>query len=86
MADVAPAKYKPRPDAACWATIKAGGPALTIDPKDQQAIYSLILSLGKAGDKEKLSGLVQYSTDIRRAEIRENARKYHYGQLFEGIK
>jgi hypothetical protein len=60
--------------------------ALTIDLKAPQAIYSLILSLGLTGDKEEHNGLVQYSTDLRRGESGENARRYHYGQLFEGIK
>lgn len=66
--------------------IKACRSALAINPKDQQAIYSLILSLRKTGQKSELDGLVKQLTDLRRQEGEENARKYRYGQLIEGAK
>lgn len=46
--------------------IQACRAAWTIDPKDQQGIYSLIHSLRKTGDKEEFNGPVKDLTDLRR--------------------
>ena len=64
--------------------VKACRTALNIMPKDQQAIYTLILALRKTGAKEELKGLVQTLTDLRKEEQAENNRKNRYGQLVEG--
>ncbi len=58
--------------------------ALKINPKDQQAVYTLILSLRKTGEKQELNNLVKRLTDLRKAEGDENSRKFRYGQLVEG--
>jgi hypothetical protein len=52
-------------------------------PKDQQAVYSLILALRKTGAKEELKGLVQTLTDLRKEEQAENNHTNRYGQLIE---
>jgi len=64
--------------------VKACRTALAISPKDQQAVYTLILALRKTGAKEELKGLVQTLTDLRKAEQTENRAKTSYGQLVEG--
>jgi tetratricopeptide (TPR) repeat protein len=64
--------------------VKACRAALVINPKDQQAIYSLILALRKTGAKDELKTLVQKLTDLRKADNADNNRKAHYGQLVEG--
>jgi tetratricopeptide (TPR) repeat protein len=62
---------------------KACRAALAINPKDQQAIYSLILALRKTGIKQQLNTLVKQLTELRKSEGEENARKVRYGQLVE---
>ena len=63
--------------------VKACRAALKINPKDQQAIYSLILALRKTGERQELSALVKQLTELRKAEGEENAGKIRYGQLVE---
>ena len=63
--------------------VKACRIALDDDPKDQQALYTLILSLRKTGGKPELNALVKRLTDLRKAEGDENTRKFRYGQLVE---
>jgi tetratricopeptide (TPR) repeat protein len=63
--------------------VKACRFALRIMPKDQQAVYSLILALRKTGAKEELKGLVQTLTDLRKEEQAENNHTNRYGQLIE---
>ncbi|MFY9854278.1 MAG: tetratricopeptide repeat protein [Terracidiphilus sp.] len=63
--------------------VKACRAALAINPKDQQAVYSLILARRKTGDKAELKDLVQRLTDLRKAENEDNNRKSRYGQLIE---
>jgi len=63
--------------------VKTCRAALAINPKDQQAIYSLILAIRKTGTKDELKGLVQRLTDLRKADNADNNRKAHYGQLIE---
>lgn len=62
---------------------KASRAALMLEPKDQQALYTLILALRKTGSKEELSGLVQQLTQLRKEEQIANSQKNHYGQLVE---
>jgi len=57
--------------------------ALALAPKDQQAVYSLILALRKTGAKDELKGLVQTLTGLRKEEQAENNRTNRYGQLVE---
>ncbi len=64
--------------------IKTCRAVLVITPKDQQAVYNLILALRKTGAKDELKGLVQTLTELRKQEQEENNRKYRYGQLVEG--
>ncbi|MGB7547520.1 MAG: tetratricopeptide repeat protein [Terracidiphilus sp.] len=63
--------------------VKACRAALRINPKDQQAIYSLILALRKTGDKQELKALVQTLTSLRKAEQTENGKTARYGRLIE---
>jgi tetratricopeptide (TPR) repeat protein len=64
--------------------VKACRAALVINPRDQQAIYSLILALRKTGARDELKALVQKLTDLRKADNADNNRKSRYGQLVEG--
>ena len=64
--------------------VKACRAALVINPKDQQAVYSLILALRKTGARDELKGLVLKLTDLRKADTADNSRKARYGQLVEG--
>lgn len=63
--------------------VKAARSALVIEPKDQQALYTLILALRKTGSKEELKGLVQTLTDLRKTEATDTGQKARYGQLVE---
>ena len=63
--------------------VKACRFALRIMPKDQQAVYSLILALRKTGAKDEMKGLVQTLTDLRKEEQAENNHTNRYGQLIE---
>lgn len=63
--------------------IKACRTALSIDPKDQQSTYTLILALRKTGDRQELNTLVKRLTDLRKQEGDENTRQFRYGQLVE---
>jgi tetratricopeptide (TPR) repeat protein len=63
--------------------IRACRAALKLAPKDQQALYTLILALRKTNSKEELKGLVQTLTDLRKAEAIGNSAKTRYGQLVE---
>ena len=64
--------------------VKTCREALSLSPKDQQAVYTLILALRKTGAKEELKGLVQTLTELRKEEQTENNTKNRYGQLVEG--
>lgn len=63
--------------------IKACRTALSIQPKDQQALYTLILALRKTSSKDELKSLVQRLTDLRKAEGIDGIQKGRYGQLVE---
>jgi tetratricopeptide (TPR) repeat protein len=63
--------------------VKTCRAALAINPKDQQAVYSLILALRKTGAKGELKDLVQRLTDLRKADNADNNRRARYGQLLE---
>ena len=67
------------PDQAVIASRKA----LDLNPKDQQAVYSLILALRKTGGKDELKQLVAKLTELRKADNAENNRQARYGQLVE---
>lgn len=62
---------------------KASRTALSIDPKDQQALYTLILALRKTGSRAELQKLVQNLTELRREQDVENNRTKRYGRLIE---
>ena len=57
--------------------------ALKLSPKDQSALYTLILALRKTGSKEELKELVQKLTELRKEEQTENRQKQRYGMLVE---
>ncbi len=63
--------------------IKASRTALSIDGKDQQALYTLILAMRKTGSRAELEKLVQNLTALRREEDVENNRTKRYGRLVE---
>lgn len=63
--------------------IKAARTALSIDPKDQQALYTLILALRKTGSRAELQKLVQDLTELRRVQDVDNNRTKRYGRLVE---
>ena len=63
--------------------IKACRAALKIMPKDQQALYTLILALRKTGSKDELKSLVQTLTSLRKEEQTNNNRISRYGRLIE---
>jgi tetratricopeptide (TPR) repeat protein len=63
--------------------IKASRVALKIAPKDQQALYTLILALRKTTSKDELKDLVRRLSDLRDSEAVESNKKAHYGQLVE---
>lgn len=56
--------------------------ALAADPKDQQALYHLILALRKTDRKEEIPALLRRLTELRTAEQTEGAQKKRY-QLYE---
>jgi tetratricopeptide (TPR) repeat protein len=61
--------------------ISACRTALKLTPKDQQALYTLILALRKTGSREELKDLVQKLTELRRSEQAEQSQKMRYGRL-----
>ncbi|QNI32579.1 tetratricopeptide repeat protein [Alloacidobacterium dinghuense] len=52
--------------------------ALAIDPKDQQAIYHLILALRKTDEKDQVPALLKQLTDLRTAAQTEGTQKKRY--------
>jgi tetratricopeptide (TPR) repeat protein len=56
--------------------------ALALDPKDQQAIYHLILALRKTGQKDQISSLLQQLAALRN-ETQSEARQKKVYQLQE---
>src|SRR6185312_1907036 len=63
--------------------IKAARTAVSIDPKDQQALYTLILALRKTAPRAELQKLVQTLTELRKEQDVENNRTKRYGRLIE---
>jgi tetratricopeptide (TPR) repeat protein len=63
--------------------VKASRTALALAPKDQQALYTLILALRKTGSKDELKELVQKLTELRKDEQAANSQGNHYGRLVE---
>lgn len=57
--------------------------ALALSPKDQQALYTLILALRKTGSKDELKDLVRKLTELRKEQQVANSQKNHYGRLVE---
>jgi tetratricopeptide (TPR) repeat protein len=55
--------------------------ALRINPRDQQALYTLILALRKTGSKEELKDLVQKLSSLRKEE--QAQARQRYGRLIE---
>jgi len=58
--------------------IKESRAALAVDPKDQQAIYHLILSLRKTDEKDQVPALLKQLTELRAAAQAEGAQKQKY--------
>jgi tetratricopeptide (TPR) repeat protein len=58
--------------------IKESRAALAVDPKDQQAIYHLILSLRKTNEKDQVPALLKQLTELRAAAQAEGAQKQKY--------
>ncbi len=56
--------------------------ALTIDPKDQTAVYRLIQALRKTGDKKEIPELLQRLAQLREQATKEEKEHYKY-KLFE---
>ena len=63
--------------------VKTCRAAIGIMPKDQQAVYTLILALRKTGAKDELKGLVQTLTALRKQEQADTTAKNRYGQMVE---
>ncbi len=63
--------------------IKASRTALSIDPKDQQALYTLILALRKTAPRAELQKLVQTLAELRKEQDVDNNRTKRYGRLIE---
>lgn len=63
--------------------IKASRAALKIEPKDQHALYTLILALRKTSSKDELKSLVQTLANLRNAEATQNSQKTLYGEFVE---
>ncbi len=57
--------------------------ALSIDPKDQTAVYHLIQALRKTGDKTELPGLLQRLAELRREATKQEEQRNRY-KLIEG--
>lgn len=53
------------------------------DPKNQQALYHLILALRNSGNKEEVAGLVKQLTESRNAAQEENEHKKRYTLVVE---
>jgi hypothetical protein len=53
------------------------------DPKDQQALYHLILALRGSGNKEELQELVKRLTESRATAQDENNHKKRYALVEE---
>lgn len=62
---------------------KASRTALALEPKDQQALYTLILALRKSHSKQELDSLVRELTELRKEEQIANSQKNRYGRLVE---
>lgn len=59
--------------------------ALSIDPKDQTAVYRLIQALRKTGDKKKeIPGLLQRLAQLREEATQDERGRYRYKLLEEG--
>jgi tetratricopeptide (TPR) repeat protein len=52
--------------------------ALAADPKDQQALYHLILALRKTDQKDQVPGLLKQLTELRTTTQQEGAQKKRY--------
>ena len=52
--------------------------ALAVDPKDQQAIYHLILSLRKTEEKDQVPAMLKQLTELRAAAQAEGLQKQRY--------
>jgi tetratricopeptide (TPR) repeat protein len=57
--------------------------ALSIDPKDQTAVYHLIQALRKTGDKTELPELLQRLAELRREATKQEEQRNRY-KLIEG--
>ncbi len=57
--------------------------ALSIDPKDQTAVYHLVQALRKTGDKTELPELLQRLAELRREATKQEEQRNRY-KLIEG--
>jgi tetratricopeptide (TPR) repeat protein len=58
--------------------VKESRAALAADPKDQQAIYHLILALRKTSEKDQVPALLKQLADLRAAAKTEGTQKNRY--------
>ncbi|HEX4486472.1 MAG TPA: tetratricopeptide repeat protein [Terriglobales bacterium] len=58
--------------------------ALKIDPTDQTALYRLIQSLQKSGDKTETTGLVKRLADLRHQSAKEESERNRYRLADDG--
>ena len=52
--------------------------ALAVDPKDQQAIFHLVLGLRKTGQKDRISSLLKQLATLRNAAQSEATQNKRY--------
>lgn len=57
--------------------------ALAVDPKDQQALYHLILALRETERKAEIPALMKKMSELRQAEQSENSPRKRLHQLYE---
>jgi tetratricopeptide (TPR) repeat protein len=55
--------------------------ALSIDPKDQTAVYRLIQALRKTGQKTEIPELLQRLAQLREQATKEERERYRYKLL-----
>jgi tetratricopeptide (TPR) repeat protein len=58
--------------------IEQSNAALAVDPKDQQAIFHLVLGLRKTGQKDRISSLLKQLTELRNETLSEATENKRY--------
>jgi tetratricopeptide (TPR) repeat protein len=70
-------------DGAKQQAIEHSEAALAVDPKDQQALYHMILALRDTGRKGEIPALMKRLSELRQAERAEDAPQKRLHQLYE---